>query len=156
MRKQWFCSTSLSLFFFLSFFADLTMGTAAAPQVAPPCWGAPMVNVVCVFSMEWSRMAAAKQEIEAVIVAFIWLSRCRVLWQTLGGLRGVAVRRGNENHSRGLSGWFLSSTHLTGPQIEHRLQERKGEIRKDTFGFSSLVLFKHFWNINWRVMKWQK
>lgn len=27
-------------------FADLTMGTA--PQVAPPSWGAPMVNVVCV------------------------------------------------------------------------------------------------------------
>lgn len=34
---------SLSLFF-----SDLTMGTSAAPQVAPPCWGAPMVNVVCV------------------------------------------------------------------------------------------------------------
>lgn len=73
-------------FSFLLLSTDLTMGTAAAPQVAPPCWGAPMVNVVCVFSMEWSRMAAAKQEIEAVTsVAFIWLSRCRVLWQTLGG-----------------------------------------------------------------------
>uniref|UniRef100_A0A1A7XD74 Clathrin coat assembly protein AP180 n=1 Tax=Iconisemion striatum TaxID=60296 RepID=A0A1A7XD74_9TELE len=28
--------------------SNLTMGTAAAPQVAPPSWGAPMVNVVCV------------------------------------------------------------------------------------------------------------
>lgn len=81
------------------------MGTAAAPQVAPPCWGAPMVNVVCVFSMEWSRMAAAKQEIEAVT------KRClHLALQVQGsladprGLRGVAVRRGNENHSRGLSG----------------------------------------------------
>lgn len=35
--------------FFVSFcLVDLTMGTAAAPQVAPPSWGAPMVNVVCV------------------------------------------------------------------------------------------------------------
>lgn len=34
---------------FLSFsVSDLTMGTTAAPQVAPPSWGAPMVNVVCV------------------------------------------------------------------------------------------------------------
>lgn len=67
----------LSLFFFVP---DLTMGTAAAPQVAPPCWGAPMVNVVCVFSMEWSCMAATKQEIEAITsIAFIWLSRFQVL-----------------------------------------------------------------------------
>uniref|UniRef100_A0A1A8JAT9 Clathrin coat assembly protein AP180 n=1 Tax=Nothobranchius kuhntae TaxID=321403 RepID=A0A1A8JAT9_NOTKU len=28
--------------------SNLTMGTPAAPQVAPPSWGAPMVNVVCV------------------------------------------------------------------------------------------------------------
>lgn len=35
----------LSLSLFVS---DLTMGTPAAPQVAPPSWGAPMVNVVCV------------------------------------------------------------------------------------------------------------
>lgn len=34
--------------FLLVFVSDLTMGTAAAPQVAPPSWGAPMVNVVCV------------------------------------------------------------------------------------------------------------
>ncbi|KAM9783212.1 clathrin coat assembly protein AP180-like [Neosynchiropus ocellatus] len=27
--------------------SNLTMGTPAAPQVAPPSWGAPMVNVVC-------------------------------------------------------------------------------------------------------------
>lgn len=43
--KQPFCG----IFFSLSLFAqDLTMGTPAAPQVAPPSWGAPMVNVVCV------------------------------------------------------------------------------------------------------------
>lgn len=38
-------AASLSLCLSLS---DLSMGSPAAPQVAPPCWGAPMVNVVCV------------------------------------------------------------------------------------------------------------
>lgn len=38
----------LQYLFFLSLSQDLTMGTPAAPQVAPPSWGAPMVNVVCV------------------------------------------------------------------------------------------------------------
>lgn len=45
MMRQIFLQYLFSLF--LSF-QDLTMGTPAAPQVAPPSWGAPMVNVVCV------------------------------------------------------------------------------------------------------------
>lgn len=51
--------------------SNLTMGTAAAPQVAPPCWGAPMVNVVCVFSMEWRRMAATDKAQQQSQTAFI-------------------------------------------------------------------------------------
>ncbi|KAA8583156.1 hypothetical protein FQN60_015702 [Etheostoma spectabile] len=48
--------------------SDLTMGTSAAPQVAPPCWGAPMHGV--------EPHGSDTQGIAAITsMAFIWLSR---------------------------------------------------------------------------------
>lgn len=102
-----FCSTSLLLFLRP---ADLTMGTAAAAQVAAPCWGAPMVNVVCVSSMAWSRMAAANRKHKPSLAAPSSGSPgFRVHGAELREVTGAAIRTGAQTAE------WLSSKGLRAP-----------------------------------------